>query len=225
MGLVLGGQGPVVLTGHADASWVDDSATQRSSQGYTFSLAILPPLLVLPTTGTTRRRPPGCHQQQQQQLRQRQQQQQQQPEGSSSSSSRRSAPAPAAAPPPGRRGSTRRRLPLDRHGPTCRRLPLGHRGSTRRRPSWSTPLLFLSPLLSTPLRLTSCSLLQIAPPSIGTHSSAAFAASFKTPSSDPTASLTFSFTVRRLSNRPHPITPAKLLPFPPALAPLLLSLT
>ncbi|CAI7778767.1 unnamed protein product, partial [Closterium sp. NIES-53] len=30
--------GPVVLTGHADASWVDDSATQRSSQGYTFSL-------------------------------------------------------------------------------------------------------------------------------------------------------------------------------------------
>ncbi|CAI7742795.1 unnamed protein product [Closterium sp. NIES-53] len=38
MGLVLGGQGPVVLTGHADASWVDDSATQRSSHGYTFSL-------------------------------------------------------------------------------------------------------------------------------------------------------------------------------------------
>ncbi|CAI7786041.1 unnamed protein product [Closterium sp. NIES-54] len=38
MGLVLGGRGPVVLTGHADASWVDDSATQRSSHGYTFSL-------------------------------------------------------------------------------------------------------------------------------------------------------------------------------------------
>ncbi|CAI7828332.1 unnamed protein product [Closterium sp. NIES-53] len=38
MGLVLGGRGPVVLNGHADASWVDDSATQRSSQGYTFSL-------------------------------------------------------------------------------------------------------------------------------------------------------------------------------------------
>ncbi|CAI7885239.1 unnamed protein product [Closterium sp. NIES-54] len=38
MGLVLGGRGPVVLTGHADASWVDDSATQRSSQGSTFSL-------------------------------------------------------------------------------------------------------------------------------------------------------------------------------------------
>ncbi|CAI7774593.1 unnamed protein product, partial [Closterium sp. NIES-54] len=38
MELVLGGQGPVVLTGHADASWVDDLATQRSSQGYTFSL-------------------------------------------------------------------------------------------------------------------------------------------------------------------------------------------
>ncbi|CAI5526685.1 unnamed protein product, partial [Closterium sp. Naga37s-1] len=38
MGLVLGGQSPVVLTGHADASWADDQATQRSSQGYTFSL-------------------------------------------------------------------------------------------------------------------------------------------------------------------------------------------
>ncbi|CAI7909036.1 unnamed protein product [Closterium sp. NIES-54] len=38
MGLVLGGRGPVVLTVHADACWVDDSATQRSSQGYTFSL-------------------------------------------------------------------------------------------------------------------------------------------------------------------------------------------
>ncbi|CAI7787488.1 unnamed protein product [Closterium sp. NIES-54] len=38
MGLVLGGRGQVVLTGHADASWVDDSATQRSSQGYTLSL-------------------------------------------------------------------------------------------------------------------------------------------------------------------------------------------
>ncbi|CAI5462107.1 unnamed protein product [Closterium sp. Yama58-4] len=38
MGLVLGGQSSVVLTGHADASWADDQATQRSSQGYTFSL-------------------------------------------------------------------------------------------------------------------------------------------------------------------------------------------
>ncbi|CAI7798667.1 unnamed protein product [Closterium sp. NIES-53] len=38
MGLVVGGRDPIVLTGHADASWVDDSATQRSSQGYTFSL-------------------------------------------------------------------------------------------------------------------------------------------------------------------------------------------
>ncbi|CAI7779986.1 unnamed protein product [Closterium sp. NIES-53] len=38
MGLVLGGRGPVVLTGHADASWADDSATQQSSQGYTFGL-------------------------------------------------------------------------------------------------------------------------------------------------------------------------------------------
>ncbi|CAI7798209.1 unnamed protein product [Closterium sp. NIES-53] len=32
MGLVLGGRARVVLTGHADASWVDDLATQRSSQ-------------------------------------------------------------------------------------------------------------------------------------------------------------------------------------------------
>ncbi|CAI7896307.1 unnamed protein product [Closterium sp. NIES-53] len=38
MGLVLGGRSPVVLTGHADAFWVDDLATQRSAQGYTFSL-------------------------------------------------------------------------------------------------------------------------------------------------------------------------------------------
>ncbi|CAI7773370.1 unnamed protein product [Closterium sp. NIES-54] len=38
LGLVLGGRRPVVLTGHANASWADDQATQRSSQGYTFSL-------------------------------------------------------------------------------------------------------------------------------------------------------------------------------------------
>ncbi|CAI7865985.1 unnamed protein product [Closterium sp. NIES-53] len=38
LGLVLGGRSPLVLTGHADVSWVDDLATQRSSQGYTFSL-------------------------------------------------------------------------------------------------------------------------------------------------------------------------------------------
>ncbi|CAI7871964.1 unnamed protein product [Closterium sp. NIES-54] len=38
MGLVLGGRARVVLTGHVDASWVDDLAMQRSSQGYTFSL-------------------------------------------------------------------------------------------------------------------------------------------------------------------------------------------
>ncbi|CAI7774320.1 unnamed protein product, partial [Closterium sp. NIES-53] len=38
MGLVLRGRGLLVLTGDADASWVDDLATQRSSQGYTFSL-------------------------------------------------------------------------------------------------------------------------------------------------------------------------------------------
>ncbi|CAI7852578.1 unnamed protein product [Closterium sp. NIES-54] len=38
MGLVLGGRGDVVLTGHPDASSVDDQTTQRSSHGYTFSL-------------------------------------------------------------------------------------------------------------------------------------------------------------------------------------------
>ncbi|CAI7918934.1 unnamed protein product [Closterium sp. NIES-53] len=38
MGLVFGGRARVVLTVQADASWVDDLATQRSSQGYTFSL-------------------------------------------------------------------------------------------------------------------------------------------------------------------------------------------
>ncbi|CAI7817858.1 unnamed protein product [Closterium sp. NIES-53] len=38
MRLVLGGRGPAVLTGHTDASWVDDSATKWSLQGYTFSL-------------------------------------------------------------------------------------------------------------------------------------------------------------------------------------------
>ncbi|CAI7862687.1 unnamed protein product [Closterium sp. NIES-53] len=38
MGLVLGGRERPVLTGHSDASWADDQATQRSSQGYTFSL-------------------------------------------------------------------------------------------------------------------------------------------------------------------------------------------
>ncbi|CAI7877726.1 unnamed protein product [Closterium sp. NIES-54] len=38
MGLVLGGRGPVVLIGHADASWVDDSAMKWLSLGYIFSL-------------------------------------------------------------------------------------------------------------------------------------------------------------------------------------------
>ncbi|CAI7877932.1 unnamed protein product [Closterium sp. NIES-53] len=38
LGLVLRGRSPVVLTGHANASLVDDLATQWSSQGYTFSL-------------------------------------------------------------------------------------------------------------------------------------------------------------------------------------------
>ncbi|CAI7885594.1 unnamed protein product [Closterium sp. NIES-54] len=41
MGLVLGGRGPVVLTGHADASWVDNSATQWTSHGYTFSFGAM----------------------------------------------------------------------------------------------------------------------------------------------------------------------------------------
>ncbi|CAI7784311.1 unnamed protein product [Closterium sp. NIES-54] len=38
MGLVLGGRGSVVLTGHSDASWADDQATLRSTHDYTFSL-------------------------------------------------------------------------------------------------------------------------------------------------------------------------------------------
>ncbi|CAI7896541.1 unnamed protein product [Closterium sp. NIES-54] len=37
-GALLGGRARVVLTGHADASWVDDLTMHRSSQGYTFSL-------------------------------------------------------------------------------------------------------------------------------------------------------------------------------------------
>ncbi|CAI7749203.1 unnamed protein product [Closterium sp. NIES-54] len=37
MGLVLGGLDLVVLTGHSDASGADDQATQKSSEGYTFS--------------------------------------------------------------------------------------------------------------------------------------------------------------------------------------------
>ncbi|CAI7883220.1 unnamed protein product, partial [Closterium sp. NIES-53] len=38
MGLVLGGQGSVVLTGHFDTPWAEDQAAQHSSHGYTFSL-------------------------------------------------------------------------------------------------------------------------------------------------------------------------------------------
>ncbi|CAI7929736.1 unnamed protein product [Closterium sp. NIES-54] len=38
MGLVLGGWARFELIGHADAFWADDLATQRSSQGNTFSL-------------------------------------------------------------------------------------------------------------------------------------------------------------------------------------------
>ncbi|CAI7788590.1 unnamed protein product [Closterium sp. NIES-54] len=36
--LVLGGQQPVVLTGHYDSSYADDAETHRSTQGYSFSL-------------------------------------------------------------------------------------------------------------------------------------------------------------------------------------------
>ncbi|CAI7760339.1 unnamed protein product [Closterium sp. NIES-53] len=39
MGLVLGGTQPVVLTGHCDSSYADDVETQRSTQGYCFSLS------------------------------------------------------------------------------------------------------------------------------------------------------------------------------------------
>ncbi|CAI7858670.1 unnamed protein product [Closterium sp. NIES-53] len=38
VGLVLGGQQPVVLTGHCDSSYADDAETHRSTQGYCFSL-------------------------------------------------------------------------------------------------------------------------------------------------------------------------------------------
>ncbi|CAI5493669.1 unnamed protein product [Closterium sp. Naga37s-1] len=38
MGLVLGGTQPVALTGHCDSSYADDVETQRSTQGYCFSL-------------------------------------------------------------------------------------------------------------------------------------------------------------------------------------------
>ncbi|CAI7886697.1 unnamed protein product [Closterium sp. NIES-54] len=38
MGLVLGGRGSVIITGHSDASWADDQTTYRSTQGYSFNL-------------------------------------------------------------------------------------------------------------------------------------------------------------------------------------------
>ncbi|CAI7856127.1 unnamed protein product [Closterium sp. NIES-54] len=38
MGLVLGETQPVMLTGHCDSSYADDMETQRSTQGYCFSL-------------------------------------------------------------------------------------------------------------------------------------------------------------------------------------------
>ncbi|CAI7896846.1 unnamed protein product [Closterium sp. NIES-54] len=40
MGLVLGGTQPVVLTDHCDSSYADDVETQRSTQGYCFSLGV-----------------------------------------------------------------------------------------------------------------------------------------------------------------------------------------
>ncbi|CAI7784554.1 unnamed protein product [Closterium sp. NIES-54] len=40
MGLVLGETQPVVLTGHCDSSYADDVETQRSTQGYCFSLGV-----------------------------------------------------------------------------------------------------------------------------------------------------------------------------------------
>ncbi|CAI7808374.1 unnamed protein product [Closterium sp. NIES-53] len=40
MGLVLGGRGPVVLTGHADASWVDDLAMQWSCEAEIYAGAM-----------------------------------------------------------------------------------------------------------------------------------------------------------------------------------------
>ncbi|CAI7748564.1 unnamed protein product, partial [Closterium sp. NIES-54] len=65
MGLVLGGRSPVVLTGHADASWADDQTTQRSSQGYTFGLGSglfrggLPALLLFSAPVVRLRSTPG----------------------------------------------------------------------------------------------------------------------------------------------------------------------
>ncbi|CAI7871332.1 unnamed protein product [Closterium sp. NIES-53] len=58
MGLVLGGRGLVVLTGHADASSVHDSATQRPSQGYTFSLELRWLTYLLTDLGQQPRLPP-----------------------------------------------------------------------------------------------------------------------------------------------------------------------
>ncbi|CAI7844472.1 unnamed protein product [Closterium sp. NIES-53] len=40
MGLVLGGQGSLVLTGHSDASWADDQATQRSCEAEIYAGAM-----------------------------------------------------------------------------------------------------------------------------------------------------------------------------------------
>ncbi|CAI7842879.1 unnamed protein product [Closterium sp. NIES-53] len=40
MGLVLGGRSPVILTGHADASWADDQATQRSCEAEIYAGAM-----------------------------------------------------------------------------------------------------------------------------------------------------------------------------------------
>ncbi|CAI7823557.1 unnamed protein product [Closterium sp. NIES-53] len=50
LGLVLGGRSPVVLTGHADASWVDDLVTQRSSQELRWLTYLLTDLGELPSS-------------------------------------------------------------------------------------------------------------------------------------------------------------------------------
>ncbi|CAI7834048.1 unnamed protein product, partial [Closterium sp. NIES-53] len=48
MGLVLGGTQPVVLTDHCDSSYADDVETQRSTQGYCFSLGVGAPCTAPP---------------------------------------------------------------------------------------------------------------------------------------------------------------------------------
>ncbi|CAI7838678.1 unnamed protein product [Closterium sp. NIES-53] len=63
MGLVLGGRGDVVLTGHSDASWVHDQATQRSCEAEIYTTAMAAQELrwltyLLPDLGERPRSPP-----------------------------------------------------------------------------------------------------------------------------------------------------------------------